>query len=237
MINGGIPLAQDASADDVVAYLHSIGSPANREGMKRYGIKVDRALGISHGDQRRIGKAIGRNHERAMALFDAGLMEAQFIASITADPERMTVDNCRRWASTFDSWDIVDGVADLFVDTEHWLVLIEEFAEDKREFVRRTAFAMIAWSVVHRKKEPDSTFLGFLPLIERHAGDERNFVWKAVSWALRSIGKRSRLLNEAALGLATRLAASSDRTERRIGKDANRDLTSPKTVERLKKKD
>ena len=237
MTAGDIPLARDASADDVVAYLRSIGSQANREGMQRYGIRIERALGISHGDQRRIGKAIGRNHERAMSLFDTGLMEAQFIASITADPKRVTVEDCRRWASTFDSWDIVDGVSDLFVDTDHWLALIDEFAADEREFVRRTAFAMIAWSVVHRKKEPEVTFLGFLPQIERHAADGRNFVWKAVSWALRSIGKRSRALNEAALGLAHELAGSDDRTKRRIGKDAIRDLTSEKTVARLARRD
>ncbi len=204
--------------------------------MLRYGIRIERALGISHGDQRRIGKLIGHDHERAMALFDSGLMEAQFIASITADPKRMTVEDCRLWAATFDSWDIVDGVSDLFVDTDHWLALIDEFAQDEREFVRRTAFAMMAWSVVHRKKEPETTFVAFLPTIRRHASDDRNFVKKAVSWALRSIGKRSRALNEAALSLAQELAASSDKAERWIGKEAMRDLTSEKTVERLRKK-
>lgn len=231
-----IPLTRDASAADVVAYLRTIGSDANREGMQGYGIRVERALGITHGDQRKIGRAIGSDHQRALELFDSGVTEAQFIASITADPKRMTMDDCRRWASTFDSWDIVDGVTDFFVDTDHWHTLIDEFAADEREFVRRAAFAMMAWSAVHRKKEPETTFLGFLPLIRHHARDERNFVWKAVSWALRSIGKRSHALNEAALDLARELADSDDRTERRIGRDAIRDLTSDKTIERLRRK-
>ena len=229
-------LSRDSSAAEIVAHLRGIGSEENRQGMKRYGIRIERTLGISHGEQRRIAKVIGRNHERAFALFDSGIMEAQFIASLTADPKRFTPDDARRWAATFDSWDIVDGVSDLFVDTDAWRGLIEEFAADDREFVRRTAFAMAAWASVHRKKEPDATFAGLLPLICRHATDERNFVKKAVSWALRSIGKRSKPLNDEALGLARDLAESRDRTERWIGREAVRDLTSEKTVERLRKK-
>ena len=180
-------LGPASTAAEIVAHLHAIGSEENRQGMKRYGIRIDRALGISHGVQRDIAKKIRRNHERAFELWATGITEAQFIASVTADPKRFTADDARRWAAEFDSWDIVDGVSDLFVDTDHWLDLIVEFAADEREFVRRTAFAMMAWSVVHRKNEPDETFLGFLPTIERHATDERNFVKKAVSWALRSI--------------------------------------------------
>ena len=141
----------------------------------RYGIKIDRALGISHGVQRDIARKIKRNHERAFELWESGIMEAQFIASVTADPKRFTKADARRWAAEFNSWDIVDGVSDLFVDTDHWRELIEEFAADEREFVRRTAFAMMAWSVVHRKKEPDEMFLAFLPLIEAHAERRAQF--------------------------------------------------------------
>lgn len=229
-------LSPESNAAEVVAYLRSLGSEENRQGMKRYGIKVDRALGIPHGVQRDIAKKIKRNHERAFELWNSGLMEARFIASQTADPKRFTADDARRWASDFDSWDIVDGVSDLFVDTEHWRALIEEFAEDDREFVRRTAFAMLCWATIHRKKEPDATFATYLPLIERHASDPRNFVKKAVNWALRTIGKRSRALHGPALALAEKLAASDDKTARWIGKDAVRELTSPKQIERLAKK-
>jgi 3-methyladenine DNA glycosylase AlkD len=229
-------LSPSSTAAEVIAHLRSLGSEENRQGMKRYGIRIDRALGISHGVQRDIAKKIKRNHERAFELWKSGIMEAQFIASVTADPKRFTKADARRWAAGFDSWDIVDGVSDLFVDTDHWRDLIEEFAADQREFVRRTAFAMMAWSVVHRKKEPDQTFRTFLPLIEAHAKDERNFVKKAVSWALRSIGKRNAELNAAALALSERLAAMEDRTARWIGKDAIRDLTGEKTLARLAKK-
>ncbi len=228
-------LSPSSTASEVIAHLRGIASEDNREGMKRYGIRVDRALGIPHGVQRAIARKIRRGHERAFELWGSGITEAQFIASLTVDPKRFTMDDARNWASGFDSWDIVDGVSDLFVDTDHWLDLIAEFARDEREFVRRTAFAMMAWSGVHRKKEPDATFLAFLPVIEKHAKDERNFVKKAVNWALRSIGKRNAALNKAALSLSERLAASDDRTARWNGKDAIRDLTGPKTLARLEK--
>ncbi|SMH47309.1 DNA alkylation repair protein [Mesorhizobium australicum] len=223
-------LSKGSTAQEVIAHLGTLGSEENRQGMKRYGIRIDRALGISHGEQRRIGKLIGKNHERAFELWASGIVEARFIASITADPKRFTAADARAWAADFDSWDIVDGVSDLFVDSDAWRELIDEFAADEREFVRRTAFAMMAWSVVHRKKEPDETFLSYLPLIECHATDPRNFVRKAVNWALRSIGKRSMLLNAAALETARRLAESPDKTARWNGKDAIRELTAEKTL-------
>lgn len=226
-------LSPTSTASEIIVHLKSLGSEQNREGMKRYGIKIDRALGISHGVQRDIAKQIKRNHERAFELWDSGLMEAQFIASQTADPKRFTVADARRWAAEFDSWDIVDGVSDLFVDTDHWRQLIEEFAEDEREFVRRTAFAMLCWATVHRKKEPDSTFASYLPLVEKHAADPRNFVKKAVNWALRTIGKRSLTLHPPALALAEKLAASDNKTARWVGKDAVRELTDAKQLERL----
>ncbi len=229
-------LSPSSTAAEIVAHLRSIGSEENRHGMHRYGIKIDRALGIPHGVQRQIAKRIKRNHERAFELWDSGIMEAQFIASVTADPKRFTAEDARRWAASFDSWDIVDGVSDLFVDTDSWRDLIEEFADDEREFVRRTAFAMMAWSVVHRKTEPEATFDGFMRLIEAHATDERNFVKKAVNWALRSIGKRSMALHASALASAERLAASQDKTARWIGRNAVKELTDPKQLARLAKK-
>ena len=229
-------LGPASTAGEIVAHLRALGSEANREGMKRYGIRIDRALGISHGEQRRIAKLIKRDHARAFELWASGITEAQFIASLTADPKLFTIDNARAWVADFDSWDIVDGVSDLFVDTDHWKGLIAEFAEDEREFVRRTAFAMIAWSVVHRKKEPEATFSGFFPLIEQHATDDRNFVKKAVNWALRSIGKRSPSLNAAALDVAERLAASPNRTAAWIGRDAVKDMNSAATKARFERK-
>jgi len=152
---------------------------------------------------------------------------------MTSEPKRLTADEAKAFAEDFNSWEIVDTAADLFVEAR-LDALIESFAADEREFVRRTAFAMIAAMAVHRKKDPDETILVWLPLIEAHSTDDRNFVRKAVNWALRNIGKRSRGCHAPALMLAERLAASADKTARWIGKDAVRELTSEKILARLR---
>ena len=214
----------------VLAYLASQRDEANIAGMKRFGIVTDTALGISNTVLRAIGRKIKRNHARALELWDSGIREARLLAAFTAEPKRLTAETARAWAADFDSWEIVDGVADLFADAGLHVPLIAEFAADEREFVRRTAFSMMAWGAVHMKKEPDATVLAWLPLIERHAGDPRNFVKKAVNWALRQIGKRNAACYAPALELAEQLAASDDKTRRWIGKDAVKELTDPQIM-------
>ena len=217
---------------EVVAHLRSLRNEANIAGMARFGIVTDTALGITTDDMRKIARAIKKDHARALALWQTGLRDARLLAAFTAEPRKLSLQEARDWASDFNSWEIVDSVADLFVESGHWPVLIQEFAADEREFVRRTAFSMMAWAAVHLKKEPDEHILAFLPLIERHATDPRNFVRKAVNWALRQIGKRSPACRGPAWTLAGALADSADRTARWIGKDASREFEK-KFVQRL----
>lgn len=221
------------NADQVIAYLAAQRDETNIDGMARFGIVTDKALGISNTTLRAIGRKIKRNQPRALELWASGIREARLLAAFTAEPKAMTADTARAWAADFNSWEIVDGVADLFADAGLHEPLIAEFAEDGREFVRRTAFSMMAWGAVHMKKEPDETVLAWLPLIERHAGDPRNFVKKAVNWALRQIGKRNAACHGPALELAERLAVSGDKTRRWIGKDAVKELAGPKVMARL----
>ncbi|RWB56087.1 DNA alkylation repair protein [Mesorhizobium sp.] len=221
------------SADDTVAHLRSIGKQENLVGMARFGINTRTALGVGNSNLRPLARKLKKNHERSLLLWDTGIREARLMAAFTGEPKKLDIGQCRRWAADFDSWEIVDTVADLFAATPFWRELIDEFAEDEREFVRRTAFAMLAWGAVHLKKEPDATFLAYLPLIEKHAGDPRNFVRKAVNWALRQIGKRSMTLHTPALALAEKLAASSDSTARWIGRNAVKELTDAGQLERL----
>jgi 3-methyladenine DNA glycosylase AlkD len=230
------PPSPDWDAGTVIAWLKARESPENKAGMTRFGVNTERTFGVPLAEIRPLSRKIRRNQERALALWETGWRDARLIAAFTAEPKRMTPAIARRWAADFDSWDVVDGVSDIFVDMPEWRELIDEFAADEREFVRRTAFAMTAWAAVHRKDEPDATFLGLLPLIEKHATDPRNFVRKAVNWALRQIGKRSPALHGPALALAEKLAASSDKTARWNGKDAVRELTTEKTIERIKAK-
>lgn len=223
-----------STAAEIIAHLETLRDERNIEGMGRFGIETDTALGISNAVLRPLGRRIKRNHERALALWESGIREARLLAAFTDEPKKVTLAQARCWAADFNSWEIVDTVSDLYADAGLQDILIPEFAADEREFVRRTAFAMMAWSAVHLKKEPDETMLAWLPLIEQYSSDPRNFVRKAVNWALRQIGKRSRACHGPALALAEKLAAGSDRAARWIGKDAVRELTGPPTIARLR---
>lgn len=215
----------DWSADEALAHLQSLRNEANIAGMARFGIVTDTALGISNTELRAIARKMKRNHARSIALWATDIREARLLAAFTAEPKRMELATARAWAQDFNSWEIVDGIADLFGAAGFQEPLIAEFAADDSEFVRRTAFTMIAWSAVHLKDAPSETFLPWLDLIEHHSTDERNFVAKAVNWALRQIGKRNAACHGPALALARKLATSDDRTARWIGKDAVRKLS------------
>ncbi|MBY5901029.1 DNA alkylation repair protein [Rhizobium leguminosarum] len=225
-------IGPSSDAAELIAHLQTLRSEENVAGMARFGIVTDRALGISNPDIRAVAGLAKKDHARAMQLWRSDIREARLLALYTAEPKRLTMEEARSWANDFNSWEIVDCAADLFVEAR-LDELISDFAADEREFVRRTAFAMIAGAAVHLKKEPDATILAWLPLIEAHAGDPRNFVRKAVNWALRSIGKRNLTCHAPALTLAKALAESPDKTARWIGKDAVRELAGEKLLARL----
>ncbi|RCS25313.1 DNA alkylation repair protein [Phyllobacterium salinisoli] len=226
-------IAPSSSAADLIAHLQTLRSQENIAGMGRFGIVTDTALGIPTPQMRRIARLAKRHHARATELWQSGIREARILALYTTEPKLLTVGEARSWAAGFNSWEIVDAAADLFVKARLEQELVPAFAVDEREFVRRTAFAMIASAAVHLKQEPDETILAWLPLIEFHAKDPRNFVKKAVNWALRNIGKRNLACHEQALALARRLAEESDRTARWIGKDAVRELETAEVLERI----
>ncbi|KXF76951.1 DNA alkylation repair protein [Paramesorhizobium deserti] len=226
-------IGPSSSATDLIAHLKTLRSEENIAGMGRFGIVTETALGISNPDMQKIARLVERNHGRALELWRSGIREARMLAIFTAEPKRLTIGEARAWAADFNSWEIVDAAADLFVEAQLEQELIPALAADEREFVRRSAFAIIAGAAVHLKKEPDETILAWLPLIETHARDPRNFVKKAVNWALRNIGKRNRACHAPALTLAQRLAEQADKTARWIGKDAVKELESPKILERL----
>ncbi|MFB9952642.1 DNA alkylation repair protein [Rhizobium puerariae] len=227
-------IGSPSSVAEIVAHLQSLRSQENIAGMARYGIATDGAIGISNPDLQKIARRVGRNHGRALDLWRTGIREARMLAIYTADPAALTPAEVRAWSADFASWEIVDAAADLLTETPFWRELIAEFSGDDREFVRRAAFSMIAGATVHNKREPDETFIAYLPLIEAHADDPRNFVKKAVNWALRNIGKRSRNCHGPALALSQKLATSVDKTARWIGKDAVKELSGEKVLARLK---
>ncbi len=205
--------------------------------MARFGINADRALGVSMTAMRPLEERLRRDHLLAADLWATGIHEARILAALVDDPKAVTPAQMDAWVAEFDSWDLCDQAClKLFARTPFVSRKVTEWAEDDREFVRRSAFSLIAGYAVAVKKAPDREFLAFLPIIERHATDGRNFVKKAVNWALRQIGKRSMVLHAPALALAERLAASPDRTARWIGRDAVKELTDAKQIARIEAK-
>jgi 3-methyladenine DNA glycosylase AlkD len=222
------------SVPDVLALLERKGSKANREGMARYAIVAPKVFGVSVAEIRKIAKGIGRNHEFAQALWDTGWYEARMLACFVADPQEMTSAEMDRWARDFDNWAITDTACfHLFDRSPHAWRKVDQWSRRKGEFVRRAGLALLASLALHDKKGSDDNYRERLGLIEELASDDRNFVKKAVSWALHGIGCRSAELHEAALALGRKLTASKDPTERWVGRDAVRKLDSAATWKRL----
>lgn len=204
------------------------------DGMARYGLPSDNALGVSVADIRLLARQLGRNHELAAALWETGVYEARMLTSYVGEPTRVTAAQMDRWCREFDNWGICDTLCfHLFDRTPFAWKKAVQWSASPREFVKRAGFALMASLVVHDKAAPGPRFLAFLPLIEQGAQDERNFVKKGVNWALRCIGKRDPALNLAAIAVAKRLALSKEASCRWVGKDALRELASPKVRARL----
>lgn len=220
-----------------LATLEERSTRKDRENLARFGITASKAFGVSMANIQVLAKRLGRSHELAAALWETGWYEARLLTSFVDEPARVTPEQMDRWCRDFDNWGICDTVCfHLFDRTPHAWAKVAEWSDEREEFVKRAAFALLASLAGHDKKAGDEPFLKALPLIERAATDERNFVKKGVSWALRGSGRRSATLHAAAVDLARRLAASPDPAARWVGKDALRDLTRPAVLSSLARK-
>jgi 3-methyladenine DNA glycosylase AlkD len=216
--------AVDAAA--IVAQLRSQCSAANVEGQRRFGISSKaEQLGIAIPTLRLIARSHRRNHRLAVELWQSDVHEARVLATLVEDPRQMTSGQAERWVRDTDNWALTDGLAFLIDRTEFAEEKAHAWSARKAEFVKRAGFAVMAGMAVHRKELPDEVFLRFLPVIEREATDERNFVRKAVNWALRQIGKRrSAALHRAAVATAKKIRKIDSRAARWIAADALREL-------------
>jgi 3-methyladenine DNA glycosylase AlkD len=213
---------------EVISELRSRANPADLEGMARFGIVTKRALGGSSIPYLRwLAKQLGKDHRLAAELWASRIHEARILAGLVDDPAAVTEAQMEAWAAEFDSWDVVDGVCgSLFDKTPFAYGKAVEWSSRREEFVKRAAFALMAMLAVHDKQAEDGNFEPFLPIIERESGDPRNFVRKAVNWALRQIGKRNRALNAKAIATAERIHARGVRSAKWVASDALRELRS-----------
>lgn len=221
----------------VMAWLKRNGSPRTITGMARYGIVARRAFGVSMSQLNTLKKRLGPDQALSLALWETGWYEARLLAALIGDPAQVTRRQMNAWAASFENWADCDTACfALFDKSPHAWEKARQWAASPREMVRRGGYALMACLALHDKTSPDRPFLAFLPSIEKGAGDERHFVKKGVSWALRSIGRRSPALHAAALALARRLAQSDAAASRWVGKDALRELSSPKVRAALERK-
>ena len=213
----------------LLAELERLGSKKRRAEMAtRYGIHTDKAFGTTMADMQKIARRTGRDHALAAALWETGVYEARMLAALVDAQEQVTAAQMDRWCAGFDNWALCDThCMHLFDRTPHAFGKVERWARSRAEFVRRAAFALLASLALHDKNAANDRFARCLPLIEDAAADERNFVKKAVSWALRAVGERNAELNAASLAVAGRLADSTNAAARWVSRDALRQLKSP----------
>jgi 3-methyladenine DNA glycosylase AlkD len=225
-----------ASVDDVLAQLQAKASPTNVAGMARFGIVGEHRMGVAVPDLRRIAKAAGRDHSLALALWQTGIPEARIIASMVDNPSEVSEPQMEAWVRDFNAWDVCDQVCqNLFDKTPLAWQKVRDWAERDEEFVKRAAFALLACLAWHDKRADDERFIQLLPLLTHAATDQRNFVKKAVNWALRSIGKRNARLNQAAIEIAMEIQQLDSKAARWIAADAIRELTGDTVQSRLGK--
>ena len=227
-------MKESKSAAELLDQLKSLGSEKDKEGMARFGIKPKKALGISVYVLKKMAKNIKRDHKLAIDLWKSGIHEARMIAAFLDEPEKVTEKQMESWAKDFDSWDICDQTcAYLFDKTPFAYSKAVEWTKRDEEFVKRSGFVLMCALAVHDKRAPDSKFRKFFPIIKKYSTDERNFVKKAVNWALRQIGKRNKSLNKEAIKTAKDIKKIDSKAARWIASDALRELQSEKIQKRL----
>ncbi|MFH1197439.1 MAG: DNA alkylation repair protein [bacterium] len=226
-----------SNVDSVIQKLKSMANSKELAGMARYGMSLTNRLGISMWEIRKIAKEIESDHQLAVELWRTGYQEARMLASFIDIPAEVTEGQMEEWAAEFDTWDVCDQVSTgLFEQTRFTKKKIKEWAKRDEEYVKRSAFAIIAGQAVHDKTSNDEVFENYFPLIKKAATDERNYVKKAVSWALRNIGKRNSSLNSAVLKFANDLKTSESKSARWIANDTIKDITSDATKRKFERK-
>jgi len=223
------------SVEEILKRLRGEARPDQLEGMARYGMAVEKRLGVSVPNLRKLAKQVGKDHTLALELWKTGIAEARIVAAMIDDPKQLTEVQMEDWVKDINSWDVCDQVCmNLFEKTPlAWKKIVDWSGRDE-EFVKRTAFSLIACLAWHDKKPEDEKFIELFPVIVRGATDERNFVKKAVNWALRNIGKRNLNLNKAAVNVAKEIQRLDSKAARWIASDALRELESGAVQKRLR---
>ena len=237
-LKAGMTARNDNDVQSVLAWMENLGSKRVREDMsKRYGIHTDKAWGVMMRDMQKVSKSIGTDHQLAQQLWKTGWYEARMVATMIADPMQVTAKEMDSWVKDFDNWAICDTACfKLWDQVPHAWDKVAVWAKSEKEFTKRAAVAWLACLSLHRNDADPKRLRRFLPFVKKAASDERNFVKKGVSWALRGMANTSTEMHEATVELAERLASSANATERWVGKDVLRDIKRPMIAKRAEKR-
>lgn len=223
-----------ATCNQILKKLKSLSNPKAVDGMARFGINPHNTYGVSIPNLREIAKEVGKNHLLAQQLWESGVHEARILACLIDEPASVTEKQMEKWVYEFDSWDVCDQCcSNLFDKTKYAYQKAVEWSRREEEFVKRAGFVLMATLSVHDKNAKDEEFLKFLPIIKKEALDDRNFVRKAVNWALRQIGKRNVNLNKAAVEVAKEIQRIDSKSARWIANDALKELTTEAVQKKL----
>lgn len=222
------------SIKSIIVELKFLSNPSALEGMASFGITPGKAYGVAIPELRRIAKNIGKDHGLAASLWAHGYRETQILASMVDDVRYVTEEQMEQWVSEFDYWEICDQCCmNLFEDMPCAYEKATQWSHREEEFVKRAGFVLMARLAVSDKKAADELFISFFPMIKEGALDKRNFVKKAVNWALRQIGKRNLSLNAKAIKLAEELQQTDNISARWVAADAILELTGEKVQQKL----
>lgn len=214
-----------ARADEILALLKQEASPTYLAGMKRFNIDNSTALGVPLPQIRKLAKLTKKDHQLGLALWATNIHEARIMASLVDEPTLVTETQMDEWVRDFNSWDLCDQVCgNLFDRTQFVIAKAVEYSKREEEFIKRAGFVLMAEYAVHNKKAADKIFIDLLPVIEREAWDDRNFVKKAVNWALRQIGKRNTMLKNAAIETSKLIVKQNSKAAKWIGTNALKEL-------------
>ena len=223
------------TTEEIITKLKAKARPDQLAGMARYGMKTENRLGVQIPELRRLAKEIGKDHKLGLELWRTGIAEARILASMVDEPEKLTNQQMDNWVKDIDSWDVGDQTCmNLFEKTPLAWKKIEEWSQRPEGFVKRTAFGLLACIAWHSKTATDEQFTALFPIIAQGATDERKSIQKAVSWALRNIGKRNPQLNWAAIQLAQQILETKTKPTRWVASDVTRELTSQAVQDRLR---
>lgn len=197
--------AMEASA--VLERLQALGTPSYRRILANHGAR-EPLFGVKISELKKIQKEAKRDHELALALFDSGNYDAQYLAGLIADETKMTKRDLKRWLAKSNCMAISGTiVAALAAESSHGADLAREWIESKDEATAHAGWTTLAALVsIEEDAELDLKELKrLLKQVERTIHDQPNMVRYAMNGFVISLGSYVGALTDDAIAAAEKI--------------------------------